>query len=140
MFILRWIFYILVAFGLFLGGAYLYAPYNDGPVAIFPGGAFQSDEGTATSWAFASAYPTLELELRPEAPYSVALGFVMRDDKIYIDPLEGRQWFEYLKANQDVRVRFEDTVYKATAVLVEDEAEKEGMDPARVIYRLELRE
>lgn len=138
MFIVRWFFYMVVLLAVALGGLYLYAPYNNGPLEVFPGGEMTGPAGTETNWEFAKDFGQLDLELRPENPYSVRLNFIYRDGKIYIDPLEGRTWFEYLKANQNVRVRFDKEIYDAKAVLVTDEAEKEGMDPARVIYRLEL--
>ena len=138
MVVVRWFFYLVVFLGLALGAAYLYAPYNNGPLEIFPGGEMTGPAGTETNWEFASDYGMLDLELRPDDPYSVRLNYIYRDGNVYIDPMEGRTWFEYLKKNQDVRVRFDKDIYKAKAVLVTDEAEKEGMDPTRVIYRLEM--
>ena len=138
MFIVRWVFYILLLFAILLGAAYLYAPYNDGPIITFPGGELQGPEASAEDWRFASGYETLQLETNPDAPYTVNLNFVLRGDKLYVDPLPGRQWHTYLVENPNVRVRFDKDIYRARAVLVTDEEEKAGMDPTREIYRLEL--
>ena len=63
----------------------------------------------------------------------------MRDGALYIDPAEGRTWFEYLKADPNLRVRFGDQVYPVVAVLVGQPGELEGFDADRFIYRLDSR-
>ncbi len=140
MFIIRWIFYIVVLFGVVLGGLYLYAPYNNGPIEMFPGGALAGPAGTETDWGFIKDDGVLDLELRPENPYSVRVNYIYRNGNIYIDPAPDRTWYALLQENQNVRVRFDEDIYEVTAVLVTDEAEKEGMDPTRIIYRLEFRQ
>jgi hypothetical protein len=34
----------------------------------------------------------IDLETRPEDPYSVELNYIVKDGKLYIDPAEGREW------------------------------------------------
>ncbi len=137
---IRWLIYLMALGAAVVAGVYLYMPYNDGPLVILPGGKFRGEEATAGSWEFASAYQTLQLEMRPSKPYSVTLNFVLRDDKLYIDPAPTRRWYTYLVENPDVRVRFDKDVYRAHAVHVTDESEIAGMDPEREIYRLELKQ
>jgi hypothetical protein len=111
-----------------------------GPMLVFPGGALSGEVVTeeVTDWSFASD-AFVAVETRPEDPYSVDLNYIVRDGKLYLDPAEGRRWFEFLKADPNVRVRFDGKVYPVTAVLVGKPGELEGFDPERFVYRLESR-
>ena len=111
-----------------------------GPIFVIPGGALA---GTVVSqpvddWSFVSDH-FVDLETRPEDPYSVELNYVVRDGKLYIDPAEGRTWLEHIRSNPLVRVRFGDKVYPLEAVLVGRPGDLEGFDAARFIYRLDPR-
>jgi hypothetical protein len=124
---------------------YLVIPYLlavaacGGPLGILPGGALSGEEATAGAWSeVVSESGTLDLETRPEDPYSVRIGFFFRDGNVYIDPAEGRGWYENLKADPAVRVRIDDRIYRARAVAVTDPGELEGFDPDRIVQRLEL--
>jgi hypothetical protein len=111
-----------------------------GPVSILPGGALDGVAASAESWAFAVEFETLALETRPSDPYSVNIGFVLKDDRLYIDPASERRWYPYIVAQTNVRVRFADgKIYEARAVPVTDPGEREGFDPDRHVLRLELR-
>lgn len=110
-----------------------------GPIGIIPGGALSGEEATATAWTeVVSDSGTLEIETRPEDPYSVRIGYVFREGNVYIDPAEDRAWYQNLEADPSVRVRFDNRVYRARAVPVTDAAELEGFDPERRVQRLEL--
>lgn len=109
-----------------------------GPFLLLPGGELS---GTVVServedWSFASDL-FVDLEVRPEDPYSVELNYVVRDGKLYIDPAEGRRWFDYLRQDPRVRVRFGDRIYPATAVLVGRPGELPGFDADRYVYRVD---
>jgi hypothetical protein len=118
----------------------LTSPACGGPMLVFPGGALSGEvvDEPIEDWSFVTA-SFVDLELRPENPYSVQLNYFVRDGKLYIDPAEGRRWFEYLKADPNVRIRFDDKVYLRTAVLVGKPGELEGFDADRFIYRLDPR-
>lgn len=104
-----------------------------------PGGQLSGDEGVAESWSdIIVEGGVLDLETRPDDPYSVRIGFMMKGDRIYVDPSEGRKWLPNLQADSRVRVRIERKVYPAKAVLVSDASELEGFDPARHVFRLDL--
>ena len=111
-----------------------------GPMLVFPGGALSGEvvAEAVEDWSFVSA-SFVDVEFRPDDPYSVELNYVVKDGKLYIDPKEGRRWFEYLRADPRVRVRFEGKVYPLTAVLVGRPGELEGFDADRFIYRLDAR-
>jgi hypothetical protein len=110
-----------------------------GPAGIIPGGELSGEEATAGAWSeVVSDSGTLDLETRPEDPYSVRINFFFRGGEIYIDPAEGRRWYEHLQDDPSVRVRFDGLIYRARAVPVTDPQELEGFDPERRVYRLEL--
>ena len=107
---------------------------------VFPGGALSGEVVTepVKDWSFATD-AFLDLETRPDDPYSVELNYVVKDGKLYIDPAEGRTWFDYLREDPRVRVRFGDRVYPLAAVLVGQPGELEGFDQDRFVYRLDPR-
>lgn len=111
-----------------------------GPVLVFPGGELSGEvvEEPVEDWSFVSA-TFLDLETRPEDPYSVELNYVVRDGKLYIDPAEGRRWLDHIRQDPRVRVRFHGKIYPMRAVLVGRPGELEGFDPTRFIYRLDPR-
>ena len=111
-----------------------------GPFLVFPGGELSGEVVTepVDDWSFVDA-TFVDLETRPEDPYSVELNYVVKDGKLYIDPAEGRTWFGYLRENPDVRVRFGDRIYPVRAVLVGEPGQIEGFDPERHVYRLDSR-
>jgi len=111
-----------------------------GPVFIFPGGTMRGDvvSEPITDWSFVED-AFVDVEFRPDDPYSVELNYFVKDGRLYVDPAAGRKWLEYLRADPRVRVRFGNSIYERTAVLVEDEAELEGFDPTRFVYRLDPR-
>jgi len=112
-----------------------------GPMLVFPGGKLSGEvvHEPIEDWSFVSEESFVDLETTPDDPYSVQLNFILRDGDLYIDPAEGRGWFEYLKTDPNVRVRFGDKIYPVTAVLVGRPGELEGFDPDRFIYRLDSR-
>ena len=111
-----------------------------GPILIFPGGELSGQvvSEPVQDWSFLSD-SFIDLETRPDDPYSVELNYVVRDGELYIDPKEGRRWFDYLRADPRVRARFGDKIYLLTAVLVGEPGELEGFDADRFIYRLDPR-
>jgi len=111
-----------------------------GPFFMLPGGALRGEIATepVDDWSFVDD-AFVDVEFRPDDPYSVELNYFVKDGQLYIDPAEGRTWLEYLRADPRVRVRFGDTIYERRAVLVEDAAELEGFDPSRFVYRLDPR-
>ena len=111
-----------------------------GPMLVFPGGTLAGSVATAPvdDWTFLTA-SFVDLETRPENPYSVELNYVVKDGQLYIDPMEGKRWLDFLREDPRVRVRFDGRVYPLVAVLVGRPGELEGFDPTRFIYRLDPR-
>jgi len=111
-----------------------------GPFLAFPGGELSGEVVTlpVTDWSFADD-TFVDVETRPGDPYSVELNYVVKDGQLYIDPAEGRTWFDHLRADPRLRVRFGGKIYPVTAVLVGKPGELEGFDADRYVYRLDSR-
>ena len=109
-----------------------------GPILVFPGGELSGEVETRRieDWSFVDD-AFVDLEVRPDDPYSVELNYVVRDGKLYVDPAEGRRWLEHLRADPRVRVRFGGRIYPATAVLVGRPGELADFDPDRFVYRID---
>ncbi|MFK7898529.1 MAG: hypothetical protein AB8G23_22035 [Myxococcota bacterium] len=128
-------------FGLSLGlGLCLGLGGCGGPLLIIPGGELAGEvaEEPITDWSFVTD-TFVDLETRPEDPYSVELNYLVRDGKLYIDPASDRTWYTHILNDPRVRVRFGDKVYPLIAVLVGKPGELEGFDADRFIYRLDPR-
>ena len=103
---------------------------------IFPGGELKGEEKTTDSFAFASEYATLELEVNPAAPYSVILRTSVIDGELYIDAASARRWGKHLSQDQQVRIRLGNTIYPATAVRVTDPDITGEFLAGRTVYRI----
>ncbi len=127
---------------LFLGFSALSAGGCSGPFLVFPGGSLGGEEVTepVDDWSFVDSR-FMDLEVRPDDPYSVTINYFVVDGKLFVDPAEDRQWYQYLKADDLVRIRFgfADRVYPLRAVLVGEPGELEGFDAERYVYRLDPR-
>ena len=122
-----------------IGTAFL-AVACGGPFLIIPGGELSGEVVTdpVTDWSFATD-SFIDFETRLDDPYSVELNYFVRDGQLFIDPAEGRTWFEYLRADPRSRVRFGDKIYPVTAVLVGKPGELPNFDADRFVYRLDSR-
>ena len=113
-----------------------------GPFIAFPGGALRGEvvSEPPVDWSFVDSQ-FMDLEVRPDDPYSVTINYFVRDGTLYIDPAESREWFTYLQQDDRVRVRFgfDDRVYLLRAVQVGKPGELEGFDADRFVYRLDPR-
>ena len=112
-----------------------------GPFLVFPGGALRGEviEEPVADWSFVTD-SFIDIETRPEKPYSVELNYIVKEGKLYIDPAEGRRWLDHIRSDPRVRVRFSGKIYPMKAVLVGRPGELDGFDEDRFIYRLDARE
>jgi hypothetical protein len=111
-----------------------------GPILVYPGGQLSGQVVTepVANWSFLDEW-FIDLETRPDDPYSVQLNYIVRDGALYVDPAEGRRWLEHIRADPRVRARFSGRIYPLEAVLVGQPGELEGFDADRFIYRLDAR-
>ena len=132
---------VLLLIALLVGG--VVASGCGGPFLVFPGGSLSGEvvSEAPVDWSFVDS-SFMDLEVRPDDPYSVTINYFVKDGKLYIDPAPDRQWTTYLREDSRVRVRFglDDRVYLLKAVLVSEPGNAfEDFDPTRYIYRLEGR-
>jgi hypothetical protein len=106
------------------------------PVLTFSGGKLRGIETHATCFDFARDHQFLQLEVRPDDPYSVILRVVMRGDQLYIDAAENRRWHQYMKSDQQVRIKLGDNIYRASAIEVTSPELIETFIQGRTIYEL----
>ena len=109
------------------------------PFLYFAGGRLKGEEAPLLDLPTANG--VMQLETLPADPYSVNIGFVLRDGKIYIDPAEDRQWYQNILRDPAVRIRLEgnELIHPMRSVRETDQAVLAQFDPERIILRLEPR-
>jgi len=96
-----------------------------GPIAVFPGGELAGPvKLVPQSFDFARDAGTVQLETRPEDPYSVNIACAVVDERLYVSAGDNKsQWVENMEANPLVRLRIHGDVYELSAQRVTDRAE-----------------
>ena len=96
-----------------------------GPFLLLPGGELEGPVAeTPDDWAFTDEVSTIQVETRPEDPYSINIWAVALDDSLYLHAGENRAaWVEILEQDPRARVSVEGTLYEVAASRVEDAAE-----------------
>jgi hypothetical protein len=85
-------------------------------------------------WAFASGEETLQLETRPDDPYSVNVWFVASGPRLWVACVGGDTsgWGENMIADPRVRLRIDGKLYERKAVRVTEQSE---IDEVVVLYK-----
>jgi hypothetical protein len=96
-----------------------------GPFLLLPGGKLQ---GVATptpdGWSVTDEVTTVQVETRPEDPYSVNIWVVAMGPFLYLHAGANRsRWVEHIEVDADVRIRVEDKLYDLRASRVENQDE-----------------
>ena len=96
-----------------------------GPTLLLPGGELSGTPSTPPSdWSSTDEVSTIQLETRPDDPYSVNIWAVGIEDKLYVHAGANRAaWVENMESDPDVRVRIEETIFDLRASRVEDQSE-----------------
>lgn len=96
-----------------------------GPTLLLPGGVLSGTASTPPDdWAWIEAVSTIQLETRPEDPYSVNIWVVGMGQNLYVHAGANRAaWVENMEANAAVRVRIDEKIYALSATRVEDQKE-----------------
>jgi hypothetical protein len=96
-----------------------------GPTLVFPGGALDGKPApTPSDWTFTDEVSTIQLETRPDDPYSVNIWAVGIDDRLYVHAGANRAaWVERIEADPAVRARIANRIYSLEAVRVDSQAE-----------------
>ena len=57
----------------------------NGPLLVLPGGRLEGEvKPSPSDWSFAGDYGTVQLETRPEEPYSVNIAFTVIEGSLYV--------------------------------------------------------
>ena len=106
-----------------------------GPLGLLPGGKLAGPlEPPPGSWGFAGEYGYIELETRPEDPYSVNIAYTVVGGQLYANAGDTEtEWVKNIAENPEVRIRMGDTLYplKAERVTSVEELERFGKVWAR---------
>jgi len=106
-----------------------------GPIGPIPGGALGGEvvEAPVSDWSFTNAVETVQLETRPDDPYSVNTWSLGEGDRLDLatslirgdaDPT-AREWVRNVLADDRVRLRVGGRIYPLRAVRVTDPQELE---------------
>jgi hypothetical protein len=96
------------------------------PIVMVPGGELSGTVKPAPGdWSFTDSFQTVQLETRPDDPYSVNVWCVAARDALYIASGRGESaaWAKHIAADPRVRVRAGEDLYELSAVRTTDEAE-----------------
>ena len=104
------------------------------PFSFIPGGALEGEETLPPfNWSELAEVDNVQLEFRPDSPYSINIWAVGLGRDVYVATREdGTRWTEYLQDTPDVRVRVGALIYELLAVRVYDADERERVSAAFV--------
>ncbi len=114
-----------------------------GPLGPLAGGRLTGEvvSDPVTDWSFTDALATVEVETRPEAPYSVTVWCFHSGSSLYVPARnpKSKTWVQNALADDRVRLRIDGRIYERRAVRVTDPDEIEAVLPALLEkYQLEL--
>lgn len=94
----------------------------NGPMGLLPGGELNGEARPAPAdWAFAGDSGIVQLETRPEDPYSVNIAFTVLGGRLYINAGDTEtQWVKKIASNPQVRLRLDGVLYDLRAERVMD--------------------
>ena len=97
----------------------------NGPLPFMSGGRLDGEvQPVPQNWALAEDFGVVQLETRPEAPYSVNVAYTLMGGRLYINAGDTEtQWVKNMDANPLVRLRDAGLLYELRAERVTDAAE-----------------
>lgn len=98
----------------------------DEPFIVMSGGALTGEvKDPPADWTPLNDVEVVQLETRPEDPYSVNVWMIASGSNIYVATGKGEtRWTRNIAVNPDVRLRIDGNVYELEAYLVQDQTEK----------------
>ncbi len=125
--ILRGLLYLIILIAVVIGGLFVGARYNDGPIAIFPGGPLQAGEwvkAPVEDWSFAAGVQEIQMQLIYQET-SRTTWFVVHETKAYI-PVSlgfppGKTWHTAADQDGDAILRIDGKLYPVNLSRVMDE-------------------
>ena len=103
-----------------------------GPTLLLPGGTLNGTSSQSPSdWGSTGEVSTIQLETRPEDPYSVNIWAVGIEEFLYVHAgANHSSWVENMEADPSVRVLIDGKIYELEASRVEDQAEFDAFSDA----------
>ena len=97
----------------------------NGPLGLLPGGKLTGESRpTPSDWNGVAKSGTVQLETRPEAPYSVNISYRVLDGVLYINAGDTEtQWVKNIAVDPNVLLRMNGALYSLRAQRVSDPAE-----------------
>jgi hypothetical protein len=94
----------------------------NGPTFLMSGGKLNGETKQVPSdWAFADSYGIVQLETKPEDPYSVNVAFTVLDQRLYVNAGDTETgWVKNISENPQVRLRMDGALYELRADRVLD--------------------
>ena len=94
----------------------------NGPFGLLPGGRLDGEtRSVPANWERIGESGQMQLESRPDDPYSVNVNFTVVDGELYVNAGDNRaEWVEHIEADPNVRLRIDGTVYELRAERVTD--------------------
>jgi len=107
-----------------------------GPIGPIPGGRL-SGEVVSTpvdDWSFVASVETIQVETRPDDPYSVNTWFVSEGARLWVASGGGEKsrWAKNLAADPRARLRIDGKLYERKAVRASEQAE---LDTILALYQ-----
>ena len=105
------------------GAAILGSRWIFGPLGPFPGPKLSGTaaEEPVADWSFVDAVKVIQIETRPDAPYSVSTWLTRVGDGIYVFAGNDESpWVQNIIQDPAVRIRIEDRIHELRAVGVAD--------------------
>ena len=104
----------------------------DKPFGFIPGSELDGDEQQPPEdWSEIDSIATVQLEFRPDKPYSINIWAVSIGPNMYVATGEdGTRWTEYLQETPMVRVRVQESIYPLNAVRILDAEERQNVTAA----------
>lgn len=94
----------------------------NGPFLLLPGGKLEGESAPVpTDWAFAGDAGTVQIETRPEDPYSVNVAYTVLEGRLYVNAGDSEtRWARNIAADPRVRLRMGGMLYELRAERVQD--------------------
>ena len=100
-----------------------------GPLLTLPGGALSGEtRPVPTDWSFSDSVETVQLETRPEDPYSVNIWGIGLGDVFYVFSAFGADagWAQHVAADPRVRLQVGDAIFELSATATSDQGEMDA--------------
>lgn len=111
-----------------------------GPIVMIPGGALSGDPAPVPAdWSFTDAVDTVQLETRPDDPYSVNIWCVATPRGLMVAGSRSSTWTRNAVDDPRVRLRVDGKLYDLRAVPADSEADVQAfLRAAEAKYDFEL--